>query len=114
MDEFETLVRNEWRRRLGRKAYRRDHFRAFIRALIAYALAPERPIRGGQVDDLLWRQVSMLQAWGMNRHRIQVELARLTEAIWDVVSAVGVELDRSRTLTERIEAKLRDTLGWPE
>jgi hypothetical protein len=118
LDEFETLVRNEWRRRLGRRmggsAYRRQHPRAFIRALIVYALDAESAVRSGIVDELLWKEVSELQAWGFSRRRIQGELLRLSQAIWDVLSETDLEFDRTRTLMERIDKKLLVALGWPQ
>ncbi len=118
MDEFETLVRNEWRRRLskrmGKSAYRREHPREFIRALIVYALQPESPIRNSIVDDMLWKEVAELEAWGFSRRHIQGELFRLSQAIWDVLSQGDLEFDRSSTLMERIDEKVLTVLGWPQ
>ena len=118
LDEFETLVRNEWRRRLGNRlgesAYRRQHPRAFIRALIVFALRPESPVRDQVVEELLWREVSELEAWGFSRRHIQGELFRLSQAIWEVLSRTNLEFDRSSTLMERIDEKLHTALGWPE
>ncbi len=118
LDEFETLVRNEWRRRLrkrnGKSAYSRYHPRSFIRALILYALKPESPVRSIAVDELLWKEVSELEAWGFSRRRIQGELLRLSQAIWGVLSQTDLKFDRSRTLTQRIEDKVVAVLDWPD
>jgi hypothetical protein len=118
LEEFETLVRNEWRRRLryehGEKAYRRKHPRALIRALIVYALKPESPVRSRVVDEHLWRHVSELESWGLSRAQMRLELLSLSQAIWDVLSNAGVEFDRSCTLMERVDGKLHSTLGWPD
>ncbi|NIW36066.1 MAG: hypothetical protein GWN32_05905 [Gemmatimonadetes bacterium] len=117
LQEFETLVRNEWRRRLrrrlGKSAYRRRHPRAFIRALIVYALAPDSPVRDRIVDELLWKEVAELEAWGFSRRRIEGELLRLSQAIWDVLSRSDLEFDRSSTLMERIDQKILSALAWP-
>lgn len=117
LEEFETLVRNEWRRRLGkragRSAYRRRHPRRFIRALIAYALAPESPVRDRVVDDLLWGEVAEMEVWGFSRRLIQAELLRLSQAIWEVLSRTDLDFDHSVTLMQRIDAKVLRTLSWP-
>lgn len=117
LDEFEALVRNEWRRRLarrgGRRVYRRRHPRRFIRALLAYALAPESPVRTRVVDDLLWQEVAEMEAWGFSRRLIQTELLRLSQAIWEVLSRTELDFDRSVTLTQRIDDRIFGTLAWP-
>lgn len=118
LDEFETLVRNEWRRRIGKRngksAYHRLHPRQFIRALIVYAVKPESPVRSTVVDELLWKEVSELAAWGFSRRRIQGELLRLSQAIWEVLSRTDLELDRDCTLMERIDKKILAVLSWPD
>lgn len=112
--ELETLVRNEWRRRLGREAYRRPHPGSLVRTLIMYALDPDDPVRDAAVDDALWREVAALEVWGLGRGRMWGELLRLSQAMWDVLSWSELEFDRSRTLMERVDRKVHDTLGWPE
>lgn len=118
LDEFETIVRGEWRRRVrrreGPRAYRRPHPRALIRALIVYALQPDSPVRGTAVDELLWSQIAILETWGLNRRQIRAELLRLSQAIWDVLSRTELEFDRSRTLMEQIDRKLLEVPGWPD
>lgn len=113
LDEFETLVRSEWRRRLGKNAYRRPHSRALIRALVVFALKPESPIRSAVVEELLWKEIAAFEAGGLNRWLIQAELLRLSQAIWEVLSLADLELDHSQTLMERISRKLLRTPSWP-
>jgi hypothetical protein len=113
LDEVETLVRNEWRRRLGPESYRRAHSRPFIRALIVFALSPESPVRGVVVDQLLWGEVALLETWGLNRSAIQAELHDLAEAIRDVLSTTDLAFDRTRGLADLVDQKVRNTLDWP-
>lgn len=116
LEEFETLVRNEWRRGLRKRnekgAYRRRHPRKFIRSLILYALAPDSPVRDGVVDQALWAEVAELEVWGSSRRFIQAELLRLSQAIWEVLSRTDLDFDRSVTLMERIDRKLLQALPW--
>lgn len=117
LDEFDTLVRNEWRRRLRRRhargAYGRRHPRRFIRSLILYALAPESPVRDRIVEEGLWQQVAELEAWGLSRRLIQAELLRLSQAIWEILSRTHLDFDRSVTLMRRIDDKVLAALAWP-
>lgn len=112
--ELETLVRNEWRRRLGPGAYRRGHPGALVRALAAHALAPADADLDEAVDDALWREVAMLESWGLGRRAMWRELLSLSQALWDVLCRTDLEFERSRTLMERMDRKIHDTLGWPE
>lgn len=114
LDELETLVRNEWRRRIGPDAYGRSHSRSLIRALIVYALAPESAVRRVVVDELLWKEVATYQTWGLSRAAILLELQRLSEAIVDVLANTTLRVDLRHSLTERIERIVRQTLDWPE
>lgn len=116
LEEFETLVRNEWRRRLRRRdesgAYRRRHPRKFIRSLILYALAPDSPVRNAIVDQALSEEFAELEVWGPSRRFIQAELLRLSQAVWEVLSRADIEFDRSVTLMERIDRKILQALPW--
>ncbi len=114
VDELETLVRNEWRRRLGSSSYRRDHSRAIIRALIIYALAPESPVRSAVTQQLIWWELTTLGAWGLNRAAIKHEFREFSRAVLDVLTDAGLDADRSRDLKHRMEQKLDETLDWAE
>jgi hypothetical protein len=114
LDELETLVRNEWRRRLGPEAYGRQHSRLLIRSLIVFALEPESPVRRAAVAELLWSEIAILEAWGMSRAGIQAELRRLLEAVVDVLERVDLRVDLQWSLVEHIDGVVRQTLRWPD
>ncbi|NIM50936.1 MAG: hypothetical protein GTN78_24370 [Gemmatimonadales bacterium] len=113
VDELETLARNEWRRRLGKNAYHRCHSRDFVRALVVFALAPESPVRALVVERLLWRELSVWGAFGLNRQDIRRELRHLSEAIRDVLATQTQDGHRALSLADRIDARLRELVAWP-
>ena len=114
LDEVETLVRNEWRRRLGPESYGRAHSRQFVRALIVFALLPESPIRGAVVEHFLWREVAWLETWGLSRADIHAEVQGLSVALGDVLLTTDLDFDQCRRLTELVDGKVRKTLTWPD
>lgn len=113
LDELETLARSEWRRRLGKEAYRRPHRRRFVRSLLIYAFKPESPVRQSILGDALWNEIAALQAWGLNRRDAEVELYRLARALWTVLGKTGVTEERRRALTRRMDDWMRAELEWP-
>lgn len=113
VDELETLVRNEWRRRLGPSSYRRDHSRTIIRAFVVYSLAPESPVRRAVVQQLIWREVTMLGTWGFSRADVEHEFGELAGAIRDVLTAVDFDPDGAATWSRRIQQYVCETLDWP-
>ncbi len=114
LDEVETLVRNEWRRRLGPDSYGRAHSRQFIRALIVFALLPESPIRSAVVEQFLWREVARLETWGLSRADIHAELHGLSVALADVLLTTDLDFDQSCRLAKLVDGKVRKTLTWPD
>lgn len=113
LDEIETLVRNEWRHRVGSDGYRRRHPRALIRALVLFALDPLDPEREREVEDQLWDEIAILQTWGLSRAAKREELRSLAHSVWDVLTASELEFAEGLALLERIESKIWDTLTWP-
>lgn len=106
LDEFETLVRNEWRRRLGKGAYVRRHRRLLVRGLLEFAIRPADPVRECVADRLLAAEVERMRAHGLGPRDVQVEFLRLSQATWDVLSTAGLELDRAVTLMARLDRKV--------
>jgi len=113
LDELETLVRNQWRGRLGATSYDRPHSRRIIRALIVYALAPQSPIRHAVTQQLIWWELTALVGRGLDRAAIDREFRELAHAVREVLVSAGLDGDRVETLTDAIENKLRVTLHWP-
>jgi len=108
--ELEAMVHNEWRRRLGRSAYERNHPISLIRALVAFGRDPMNPDRSAVVDEEIGKVAVALATWGLNQRQIQGELFRLSQAIWDVLSWTDDEFERSRELMEPMDRKLMATL----
>lgn len=113
MDELETLVRSEWRRRLGKEAYRRPHRRRFVRALLDYALSPESRLRRSVLEDALWDEVAALEVWGLSRWDAEIELYGLVRAMWTVLETTGLSEEKRQALTHRMDDWLQAELGWP-
>jgi len=114
LDEFETLVRNEWRRRLGPRSYPRDHSRTIIRALLVYALSPESPVRSTVVKQLIWWKLTALGAVGLNATAVRHEFHELTLAVRRVLNDAGLPSERAALLIDTIEEKLGRTLEGRE
>lgn len=106
LDEFETLVRNEWRRRLGRRAYRRRHRRLLVRGLLELAIRPDDPVRERVADRLLAAEVERMRAHGLGAVDVELEMLRLSQATWDILSTAGLDLGVASGLMERIDRKL--------
>lgn len=114
LNEFETLVRNEWRRRLGSRCYTREHSRAVIRALLFYALTPESPVRSKLIQQLIWWELTTLGTLGLDVAAVRYELRELALSIRHVLNDAGLPSERTARITDTIEAKLIDTLAWTE
>lgn len=112
--ELDTLVRSEWRRRLGSAAYGRPHPRSFIRAAIECALGPDGAADDDVFRDAIWSQVAMMEVWGLGRRSAEVELYRLTQAIAAVLERSTLSGSRQLELAERLHRRLCEELEWPE
>ena len=110
VDEFVTLVRARWRRRLGRRAYRREHSPRLIRALAAHALEPASPIRVAVLDEELSLEVARLRAEGLNRPQVRRELYHLARVTAAVLAGCGLEPTRAAPMIEAIDARLLSAL----
>lgn len=110
LTEFDTLVRNEWRRRLGRSAYARAHSTQLIRALFALALAPSSPIRSLVVEQLLWREFYRWGGSGLSRPDIETELRALAGAFRDVLNTTWGHTHRSQSAADVVDQTLREIL----
>lgn len=111
--ELDTLVRNEWRRRLGPSAYERPHDRSFIRAVVRCALAPDDAHAQRAFREALWSEVALLEVWGLGRRPAELELYRLIQSISSVLGDTLLTEERRHELMERLDRRLRDELDWP-
>lgn len=90
LDEFQVLVRNEWRRRLGPGAYGRAHSDEIVRVLVLLASAPESVTLRAQLEDEVWSAVADILATGGGRQAVRHEMAGLLHAIRSVLRDAGV------------------------
>lgn len=104
VDEVESLLCVEW---LGARSYDRPHSRRLVRALIAYALAPDSPIRDYIVERYFQLELLMLGTYGMGRPAVLNEFAALSRAARSVVAAIGAW----PKLADRIDARLEESLA---
>lgn len=114
LDEIETLVRNEWRRRLGPHAYLRDHPLAVVRAVLVYALAPESPVRETVVRQLVLWELATLGGWDLGRAAVRHEFQALAGAVRSGLRQAGVREDQVVRMADAVERKLADVLAWDE
>lgn len=112
MCEYATMVRHEWRRRLGNRAYGREHSARLIRALCLHALKPESPVAAISSEAELTREVARLRADGLNRAQIQRELYHLARAASDVLVRAGLPARQTATMIERLDRHLLALLEW--
>lgn len=112
LDEFVALVRARWRRRLGRRSYRREHSPRLIRALVSHALDPASPIRAMVVDEELTLEVARLRADGLNRAQIRRELYHLANVAAEILARSGLEAARAAPMVEAIDRRV--TAAMPE
>lgn len=112
LDEVETLVRNEWRRRLGPHAYLRDHPPAVVRAVLVYALAPESPVRESIVRQLVLWELAMLGGWGLGRAAVGHEFQALARAVRSGLRQAGVCQELAERMADAVDHELADVLAW--
>jgi hypothetical protein len=113
LDELETLVRNEWRRRLGASSYRREHSRSVIRALILCTLDPDSPVRSTIAQQLVLWELTKLGTWGMSRVAIMSEFQQLSRALGRALIVAGMDVGRSGDFANTLRRKLDEILQWP-
>lgn len=113
MTEYATLVRQEWRHRLGRRAYARHHSSRLIRALALHAMRPESPVGSMGVDEALSLEVARLRAEGLNRPQVQRELYHLARAAGDVLMRAGLPGRQTATMIETLDRNLLSLVEWP-
>lgn len=113
LHELETLVRSEWRRRLGSESYHRRHPEQLIRALALYALVPNSPALEDELESSIWDVVAELVSETKSRAKVQNELGELVMAIRAVLKRNGVPWDRILTLTDPVRTWVESVMDWP-
>ena len=112
MAEYATVVRQRWRRRIGRRGYAREHSVRLIRTLALHALKPESPVVAISVEEELSLEVARLRADGLNRAQVQREFYHLSRAAAEVLLGAGLSTYQTAAMIETIDAKLVGLLEW--
>lgn len=92
LDEFQVLVRNEWRRRLGSDAYGRAHSDEIVRLLVLLSSNPDSAVLRERLKDQVWLAVADIHATGGGRQEVRREMAKLLHAIRAVLKEAGVDV----------------------
>ncbi len=108
IDECVALIRAEWRRRLGHRAYARDHSMRLIRTILVYALLPESAVRRIALEQELVLEVARLRAEGLNRAQVGRELYHLLLAAEKVVAKSGLPEVEAAAMIEALDRGLHD------
>ena len=111
IDEFEALVRAEWRRRLGADSYGRSHPGALIRSLVASETGEGDAER---LVDAVEQVMADLRSIGAGREQIRHELAVLARSIRTVLRNAGMSAAEAEAFVEPLRQRLEDVLGWPD
>lgn len=106
LHEFEVLVRNEWRRRLGPEAYGRTHARQLVARLTRSAAQGPDCEDTLELDDEVMRLIAEIRAAGKGRAAIQREVVDLLWAIRSVLLGSGVEPSTASSFVSRAGAAL--------
>ncbi len=114
LDEMATLVRNEWRRRLGPQAYERRHPARFVRALTAFAAYPGSPIVRVQLEAGVAEVMADLRAEGRDSAAAERELSTLTFALRDVLLQAGLSSADAARVLRLVQRVLAEALYLPE
>ena len=112
-DEFEALVRNEWRRRLGRASYARTHGTRLISTLASMAVDPENEELEADLAREVVGLIAELRAEGSGWGAVRHEAAKLVHAIRTVLRDAGADATRAAAFVQPARAALETTLGFP-
>jgi hypothetical protein len=104
--EFETLVRNEWRRRLGPEGYDRSHSGEIIRDLTTHLEQTGEKISLEQIEEGIQLVMVDLRVEGKGRRALLREIAKLRHAVRAVLKKAGADFVASSDFV----ARARDVL----
>jgi hypothetical protein len=113
LTEFETLIRNEWRKRLGPEAYARAHGTDLIRTLtlLTHASSGEGP--GASLGEAVERLVADLRVEGAGRGKVRHELAVLAHSMRRVLRDAGAEPSVAEAFVKPVRSALEAVLDFP-
>lgn len=110
LSEFETLVRNEWRRRLGPEAYDRSHSGQIIRDLTTLLQETGDELTLEQIEEGIERVLLDLRVEGKGRRALLHEVAKLRHAVRTVLRKAGADFVTSSEFVARTREVLDEGL----
>lgn len=111
--EFEILVRNEWRRRLGAEAYGRAHELRMIRTLTDIAMTGMGVGEVRELADEIDQLVADLAAAGKGRGAVRREVGKLVNAMRHVLNTADADSGFTERFTASAWAALVRALDYP-
>ena len=112
MEEFEALVRAEWRRRLGPSRYPGYHPGELIRALGRATVWADWGLLSKIKTEMEWI-IADLRLKGAGRQEIRHELAVLVRAIRAVLWKAGVQAEAAQQLVAPLRMVIDKILSFP-
>lgn len=112
LHEFEILVRNEWRRRLGPEAYDRTHEARIVRTLANVATAADGE-REAEIRDEVDQMVADIAAVGRGRAAVRREVGELLRAMDRVFTNANAHTTATKPLIASARRVLEGALGYP-
>lgn len=117
IEEFELLVRGDWRRILGRDAYDRAHEARIVGTFVALVAVPDADAAQADLRAEVDQLIADLASTGAGREAVRTEVQALFHAMDNVLSRVGAPPRLSAGLrtsaTQAIEEALGYSLGPP-
>ena len=110
LSEFETLVRNEWRRRLGPDSYTRSHSSQIIRDLTILLSEKGGELSLEQIENGVEQVMADLRVEGKGRRALLHEIAKLRHAVRTVVRNAGADFVMASDYVARTRDVLDETL----
>lgn len=115
LEEFQALVRNEWRRRLGPESYGRAHSDRIAGALALFASNPDSAALRERLEEEVWCAAADILATGAGRKEVRREMAKLLHAIRAVLGDRGVDVRTAcETYLEPGRAVIAEILDYPD
>lgn len=111
LHEFEILVRNEWRRRLGPEAYDRAHEARLVRTL-ANVVAARDSDGAAELRDELDQVVADIAAVGRGRAAVRQEVNELLQAMESVFTNAGADPAATTPTLRSARRVLEGAMGY--
>jgi len=111
LHEFEILVRNEWRRRLGPEAYDRAHEARIVRTLAGLVAARDSG-HDAELRDEVDQMVADIAAVGRGRGGVRREAGELLRAMESVFTKVDAHTAATKPIIASARRAIESALGY--